>query len=93
MKVLAIDTALQRCSAAVTDASTVIAEVQEERNKGHAERLAPLVAACLKDAGLQVCDIDRIAVHDRTRRVYRDPCRPCVCARARYRHRHRNRGR
>src|SRR5262249_36654456 len=63
MRVLAIDTALEACSAAVFDANSGIA-ASETRGmaRGHAEQLMPLVARVMNKAGLEFADLDRIAV-------------------------------
>jgi tRNA threonylcarbamoyladenosine biosynthesis protein TsaB len=64
LRVLAIDTALEVCSAAVLDteraAGTVYRSVPMLR--GHAEALMPLIAAVMSTAGLEFPDLDRIAV-------------------------------
>ncbi len=62
MRVLAIDTALGLCSAAVVDGEAVLATRSEAMLQGHQERLAPLVAEAMADSGLGFGDIDRIAV-------------------------------
>src|SRR5246127_3907919 len=63
MRVLAIDTALEACSAAVFDTNRGIA-ASETRGmaRGHAEQLMPLVARVMNKAGLEFADLDRIAV-------------------------------
>jgi tRNA threonylcarbamoyl adenosine modification protein YeaZ len=63
MRVLAIDTALEACSAAVLDtASGIVARESLPMERGHAEALMPLVAGVLDRAKLQFAEIDRIAV-------------------------------
>lgn len=62
MKTLAIDTALQSCSAAVIDDDALLAHQRLDLEKGHAERLAPLVAETLNEAGLCLGNIDRVGV-------------------------------
>jgi tRNA threonylcarbamoyl adenosine modification protein YeaZ len=64
MRVLAIDTALESCSAAVLDTarSAIIASEQIEMVRGHAEALMPLIARTMDRAQLDFKDIDRIAV-------------------------------
>src|SRR5215813_5346925 len=63
MRVLAIDTALEACSAAVFDTNSGIA-ASETRGmaRGHAEQLMPLVARVMNKAGLEFAELDRIAV-------------------------------
>jgi tRNA threonylcarbamoyladenosine biosynthesis protein TsaB len=64
MRVLAIDTALAACSAAVLDSekNEVIASESQEMTRGHAEVLIPLVARVMDQAKLDFSKIDRIAV-------------------------------
>ena len=64
MLILAIDTALDACSAAVldTNAARLIAHESEPMKRGHAEALMPLLARVIKQAGIAFADIDRIAV-------------------------------
>jgi tRNA threonylcarbamoyl adenosine modification protein YeaZ len=64
MRVLAIDTALEACSAAVldTERAGVAAHESIAMVRGHAEALVPLIARVLERAGLTFAEIDRIAV-------------------------------
>ena len=64
MRVLAIDTALEACSAAVLDAEqgAVLASESIPMVRGHAEALMPLIARVMSDAMLEFVDLDRIAV-------------------------------
>lgn len=64
MRVLAIDTALDACSAAVLDTEQADASVREslQMARGHAEALMPLVARVLKRSQFDFADFDRIAV-------------------------------
>ncbi len=64
MRVLAIDTALEACSAAILDTETAAITAHETRPmlRGHAEALTPLIARVLKRAMLTFSEIDRIAV-------------------------------
>ncbi|MGE6741913.1 tRNA (adenosine(37)-N6)-threonylcarbamoyltransferase complex dimerization subunit type 1 TsaB [Allorhizobium pseudoryzae] len=64
MKLLAIDTAGVDCSAAAFDAYTnlVLAHVTERIGKGHAERLMAMIEEVLTSAGLELTDLDRVAV-------------------------------
>ena len=64
MIVLAIDTALDYCAAAVLDAATkaVIAQETLEMKRGHAEALMPLIARVMTASGLSYLELDRIAV-------------------------------
>src|SRR5260221_13849186 len=64
MLILAIDTALDACSAAVldTDASKIIAQESQPMKRGHAEALMPLIARVMKASGIAFAALDRIAV-------------------------------
>jgi tRNA threonylcarbamoyl adenosine modification protein YeaZ len=64
MRVLAIDTALEACSAAVldTEQAAVTAHESLPMVRGHAEALIPLIARVLEKAGLDFAALDRIAV-------------------------------
>ena len=64
MRVLAIDTALAACSAAVLDMSRggIAASETLAMNRGHAEALMPLIARVMDQAGIEFADLDRIAV-------------------------------
>jgi tRNA threonylcarbamoyladenosine biosynthesis protein TsaB len=64
MLILAIDTALDACAAAVLDTGTsnVIASESQAMKRGHAEALMPLIARVMKEAGIPFAALDRIAV-------------------------------
>jgi tRNA threonylcarbamoyladenosine biosynthesis protein TsaB len=62
MKWLAADTALGACSVAVLDGETVLAHRFEAMERGHAERLAPMVEEAMAEAGLAFATLDRLAV-------------------------------
>ena len=64
MLVLAIDTALDNCAAAVldTDIKKVIAQESLPMTRGHAEALMPLIARVMTQARIAYLDLDRIAV-------------------------------
>lgn len=62
MKVLAVDTALGACSAAVLDGDKVLAHRFEPMDRGHAERLAPMVREVMLEAGIAFSAIDRLGV-------------------------------
>jgi len=62
MKLLALDTALDACSVAVLDGSAAHAVRSEPMQRGHQERLAPMVAEAMAEAGLAFADLARIAV-------------------------------
>jgi len=65
MKLLALDTSMQACSAAVLvkeDGTSKVHGLLEHRERGHAERLMPMIDEVLALAGLGVRDLDRLAV-------------------------------
>ena len=62
MKILAVDTALGACSAALLDGDTVRAHRCEPMDRGHAERLAPMVEEVMMAAKLPFAALDRLAV-------------------------------
>jgi tRNA threonylcarbamoyladenosine biosynthesis protein TsaB len=64
MRVLAIDTALAACSAAVLDTENggVIASESAAMERGHAEALMPLLERVVKASGLAFADFERIVV-------------------------------
>ncbi len=64
MRVLAIDTALAACSAAVLDTEYggIVASESLPMTRGHAEALMPLLARLMDEAGMAFLDIDRVVV-------------------------------
>jgi len=64
MRILAIDTALDACSAALFDtiSDEVIAADSREIGRGHAELLLPIIDGVMKTAGTRFDHIDRFAV-------------------------------
>lgn len=68
MRVLAIDTALGACSAAVLDTAHgvldggIIASESLPMLRGHAEALMPLIARVMQASALAFADLDRVAV-------------------------------
>lgn len=63
MRVLAIDTALEACSACVLDTeSGALTSESVPMVRGHAEALMPLVATLMAKAQTPFADLDRIAV-------------------------------
>lgn len=63
MKILAIDTALDACQAAVFDSveEKLLAMLSHDMRRGHAEALIPIIADTMKAAGLDFAELDRIA--------------------------------
>lgn len=64
MRILAIDTALAACSAAVLDTRhvAVIASETVWMMRGHAEAVMPLIARVMDQAGVEFANLDRIVV-------------------------------
>lgn len=62
LKILAVDTCLNACSAAVCEGERVLASAVEPMTRGHQERLAPLTGELMSKAGLRFVELDRIAV-------------------------------
>src|ERR1700726_2042408 len=64
MRVLAIDTALAACSAAVFDTAddSVIASESVAMARGHAEALMPLLARVMQQSGVAFADLGRVVV-------------------------------
>lgn len=64
MLILAIDTALDACAAAVLDTETAELRAQEQlpMKRGHAEALMPMIARVMQSADLAFTALDRIAV-------------------------------
>ncbi len=89
MRVLAIDTALEACSAAVLDIAQPQAMVHETlpMARGHAEALMPMIDRVVQKSGLQYEDFDRDRGNRRARLVHRPAgrhrrrARDCACGR------------
>jgi len=64
MLILAIDTALDACAAALFDstAGTMVAQQSEAMKRGHAEALMPMIARMMASAQCPFTALDRIAV-------------------------------
>ncbi|UFZ02252.1 tRNA (adenosine(37)-N6)-threonylcarbamoyltransferase complex dimerization subunit type 1 TsaB [Bradyrhizobium ontarionense] len=64
MLILAIDTALDHCAAAVLDTDSAAMRAQETlpMQRGHAEALMPLIARVMQQSGVGFHELDRIAV-------------------------------
>ncbi len=59
---LAVDTALGACSVALLDGDDIRAHVFEPMERGHAERLAPMVEEAMKAAKADFAQLTRLAV-------------------------------
>lgn len=62
MITLALDTALQRCSVAILRDAEPLYVAIEDRDRGHAERIAPMVAGALAEAAVSAAELSRIGV-------------------------------
>lgn len=62
MIVLALDTSFDACSAAILSGDDILWAEQQVIGKGHSERLAPMIAAGLRAAGVAPAEIDRVGV-------------------------------
>ena len=62
MLILSIDTCLGACSCAIVRDGEPLASAFEPMTRGHQERLAPMVEATMKQAGVAFADLTRIAV-------------------------------
>ena len=62
MKLLAVDTALGACSVALLEEDRLIAHIFEPMERGHAERLAPMVDEAMKQACVEFGALNRLAV-------------------------------
>ncbi|MFO1121590.1 MAG: tRNA (adenosine(37)-N6)-threonylcarbamoyltransferase complex dimerization subunit type 1 TsaB [Hyphomicrobiales bacterium] len=64
MRLLALDTSMAACSAAVfeSERGRILAHRRVAMERGHAEALAPMIEAVLAEAGVTPAELDRIAV-------------------------------
>ena len=62
MRVLGLDTTLDACQAAVIDGDRVLAARSVPMQRDHQERLAPMIAEVMAEAGTAFADLDRIGV-------------------------------
>jgi tRNA threonylcarbamoyladenosine biosynthesis protein TsaB len=62
MLILALDSAVGRCSATIVAADTVLVGFRQDLERGHASVLPVMARDCLHDAGLQASELDIIAV-------------------------------
>jgi len=60
VKILAVDTALGACSVALLDGEQTLAHIFEPMDRGHAERLAPMVDEAMR--GVEFSSLARLAV-------------------------------
>jgi tRNA threonylcarbamoyladenosine biosynthesis protein TsaB len=62
VKLLAVDTALGGCSAALLKDGNILSHVFEAMDRGHAERIAPMVQEVMQQAGTEFAALDQLAV-------------------------------
>ncbi|HBK08557.1 MAG TPA: tRNA (adenosine(37)-N6)-threonylcarbamoyltransferase complex dimerization subunit type 1 TsaB [Acetobacteraceae bacterium] len=62
MRILALDSAVGRCSATIVSDNEVIAGYQQDLDRGHASVLPIMARDCLRDAGIQAGELDLVAV-------------------------------
>ena len=62
MRILALDSAVARCSATIVADGEMIAGLQRDLERGHASVLPVLTQDCLRHAGLDAAALDLIAV-------------------------------
>jgi tRNA threonylcarbamoyladenosine biosynthesis protein TsaB len=60
--ILAVDTALGACSAALVKDGLVLQQDWREMTRGHAEALAPMVESLMSRAGVRFAELNRLAV-------------------------------
>jgi tRNA threonylcarbamoyladenosine biosynthesis protein TsaB len=62
MLILALDSAVGRCSAIIVADDRVVVEFRQDLERGHASVLPVMARDCLRNAGLQAAALDMIAV-------------------------------
>nr|WP_294524981.1 tRNA (adenosine(37)-N6)-threonylcarbamoyltransferase complex dimerization subunit type 1 TsaB [uncultured Rhodopila sp.] len=62
MRILALDSAVSRCSATIVADGEVVFGRQQDLERGHASVLAVMARDCLRESGLRAADMDLIAV-------------------------------
>jgi tRNA threonylcarbamoyladenosine biosynthesis protein TsaB len=62
MRILALDSAVSRCSATIVADGEVVHGFQQDLERGHASVLVVMARDCLQDSGLTPADMDLIAV-------------------------------
>lgn len=62
MKLLAVDTALGGCSVALLDGDKTLTHIFEAMDRGHAERLAPMVDEAMRAAATEFSALTHLAV-------------------------------
>jgi tRNA threonylcarbamoyladenosine biosynthesis protein TsaB len=62
MRILALDSAVSRCSVTIVADGQVVAGRQQDLDRGHATVLAVMTQACLRDAGVTAAGLDLVGV-------------------------------
>ncbi|WP_425407174.1 tRNA (adenosine(37)-N6)-threonylcarbamoyltransferase complex dimerization subunit type 1 TsaB [Hwanghaeella sp.] len=62
MRLLVLDCAANACAAAILDDDRDLASLSEPMMRGHAERIAPMLADCLAAAAMEADALDAVAV-------------------------------
>lgn len=62
MRLLVLDCAANACATAVLGEERALAALSEPMTRGHAERIAPMMAECLDLAGIVATELDAVAV-------------------------------
>ncbi len=62
MRVLGVNTVADVCEAALVDGARVLAHIAEPMTQGHDARLAPIVDSVMRQSGVDLHELDRVAV-------------------------------
>ena len=62
MRLLVLDCAANACAAAILDDDRDLAALSEPMMRGHAERIAPMLADCFAAAAMEADALDAVAV-------------------------------
>ncbi|WP_428530923.1 tRNA (adenosine(37)-N6)-threonylcarbamoyltransferase complex dimerization subunit type 1 TsaB [Rhodopila sp.] len=62
MRILALDSAVARCSATIVADGAIVSGFQRDLDRGHASVLPVMAQDCLRDAALDAADLDLVAV-------------------------------
>lgn len=62
MRILALDSAVTRCSATLVENGSVIVAYREDIERGHGSKLPLMARDCLRDAGIGADGLDLVAV-------------------------------
>ena len=62
MRILALDSAVARCSATLVTDGEIVTFYQRDLERGHASVLPVMAQDCLRDAGIRADEVDLVAV-------------------------------